>query len=363
MRNYHTSCGERTNKNSKSSTDRFSCCVVHLDSPLEDSRSSSTPNTLGDVLSAKSSSSCSSDLSDSEYDSAEDTKVNTMSATLLNEMKQEFSKLRESSKQDFQKFREEMDKSQSERLDRLEEKFSNNIEKIMSRFNTLENKVTNCKSEIKTVSSKLETCQTDMKRLDVRQSNLEQSNKLLERKFDDIEEHSKKMSDALSTYSNQRSTSSNIDNREVEERHRRANNVIIFGVEESVSGSPQERESEDRNRFAKLLEDINFPARVSQEIIRVLRLGQKKSGVASPAPRPLMITLTSPGLAYEILRAGRLMPNLIKIRNDQTPAQRDEILKLRAELSEIKKKNPTATIKYTHGTPKIVAPSENSRRQ
>lgn len=143
---------------------------------------------------------------------------------------------------------------------------------------------------------------------------------------------------------------------EINERNRRASNILVFNVKESSSQSREQRINHDIQQSSEIIKKI--APEVRTENIRVFRLGT----VEGQKDRPLKIMLSSATDALAILkgknRLGR--DSGIVIRSDQTPLQRDYLKGLQQTL-EVRKKNgeQDLTIKYKNGVPEIMKLPKN----
>lgn len=147
--------------------------------------------------------------------------------------------------------------------------------------------------------------------------------------------------------------------REVMEREKRKNNIIVFGVEERNCGSSKELVEADTN----IIKDIFTSFDVGVDGFKPVRLG-KYDPSKSNRKRPIKVSLPSDDLVNKILRKSSLLkasPRFsgIVIARDQTPMQQDLYKSVKAELFERKAKGEiNIRIKYVKGVPTIVD-SEN----
>lgn len=138
---------------------------------------------------------------------------------------------------------------------------------------------------------------------------------------------------------------------EVLERERRANNVILVGVKECDSDNGGDRKTHDENSVKKILLEMDRDGNYSSKVMTVLRLGRREDGKT----RPLKVVLASRQDAILVLKNKSKANRLVRIYDDKTPKQREELqqlrdtLKARTELGET-----NLTIRYVRGVPKIV---------
>lgn len=144
---------------------------------------------------------------------------------------------------------------------------------------------------------------------------------------------------------------------EMNDRSRRAANVIIYNLRESTSSTVKNRQDHDLNHISNLNTALN--TNLPLERVRTLRLGKPVRG----KNRPLKVIFQSPsdarmfnnGFSQELVSAANDDYANVSIGRDRTPKERQYLQKVRQELEERKKKGETSlTIKYTHGIPAIV---------
>ena len=136
---------------------------------------------------------------------------------------------------------------------------------------------------------------------------------------------------------------------ELKDRQARAGNLIIHGLPESPSFSPDISRSEDLVAVKSILNQIRPSDYVD---ITLLRLGKRRSS----APRPLCVGLKSPDVVISVLRRKSRYVGPCKITDDRTRTQRQALDQLRGRLKELHERGEMNwTIRYNHGVPSIVA--------
>lgn len=144
---------------------------------------------------------------------------------------------------------------------------------------------------------------------------------------------------------------------ELEDRRRRACNIMILGALESNSENQAENLQIDRENTFKVLV-YWAPELQPDDICFLTRLGKR----SPQKPRPLKIVLSNPEFAKKIFKGSKLAPAPgIKIVNDLTPAQKQELEDLRVKLQALN--DDTKTIRYIRGTPQIAPKPGNANRQ
>uniref|UniRef100_A0A8D8UZB1 Uncharacterized protein n=1 Tax=Cacopsylla melanoneura TaxID=428564 RepID=A0A8D8UZB1_9HEMI len=140
---------------------------------------------------------------------------------------------------------------------------------------------------------------------------------------------------------------------EMEERDRRAKNIIIYDIEENDSEDTNVRVNHDTQAVANLLTSLDSG---DQNHVKVRRLGKKSN---ESKPRPLLVTLDSRMVAVSILKNARLK-RMKSIKNDLTLMQREKLESLRNKLkSKHENGEMNWTIKYTNGSPQLCQTDNN----
>ena len=109
---------------------------------------------------------------------------------------------------------------------------------------------------------------------------------------------------------------------EVNERHKRAKNIIIFGSAEKADVSIDEQIEQDRLFIHQILEQLNLPVQPNE--LNVHRIGRRN--LVNLRPRPIRITLKSESDAHMIVRKFQNLRNIdlyknISVNYDKTPKQ------------------------------------------
>lgn len=144
---------------------------------------------------------------------------------------------------------------------------------------------------------------------------------------------------------------------EINERNRRANNLIFYNVEESESNRSDDRITSDSNHINNIISIVLSD--ISRDIpvpLKVIRLGRYQPGKI----RPIKAIFSMATDVFDIIRNKKKIsysiPNsTINISTDRTPNQRESMKKLREELASRTSDGETGlTIKFQRGVPKIV---------
>ena len=119
---------------------------------------------------------------------------------------------------------------------------------------------------------------------------------------------------------------------EVEERQRRRDYLIVFGLLEKGTGSVEERKRRDADSFKSLLQEIGIPDLVPKEVVRIGK-------VSDTRPRLLRVRCSDFEAKMAILRAARNLRSSKNFKNvyinpDRTRMQREKNGELRRELRE-----------------------------
>lgn len=144
---------------------------------------------------------------------------------------------------------------------------------------------------------------------------------------------------------------------EINERSRRASNVMLFNLKESASRDIKAKQDHDMRLVTKIITTMN--AHIDIAGIKTLRVGRS----VKDKVRPLKLVLKSSDEAKQFLRnfskdeVGKADPSLmgISVSSDKTLKERQFLNKLREELgSRVDKGERDLTIKYLSGVPSIV---------
>lgn len=138
---------------------------------------------------------------------------------------------------------------------------------------------------------------------------------------------------------------------EINERQSRANNILIFKLNEPESDVASEREEEDEIRAKQIIKLIT--PEVSTDNMKTVRLGKR----CDQKVRALKISLKNRDDALKIIRNKNKLKNSeynVIVSLDQTIMQRNYFKKIKAELDERIQKGEHLKIKYFNGVPQIV---------
>lgn len=119
---------------------------------------------------------------------------------------------------------------------------------------------------------------------------------------------------------------------ECDERRRRENNVVIFGIKERVTGTPTEREQHDREAVTEVTQALELS---DSEIETVRRLG--KPDTNRGGKRPLLVKLKTLDQKMKLVHRARLLRNTsifksVYVNPDLTPLQQIKRKELLLEL-------------------------------
>lgn len=113
---------------------------------------------------------------------------------------------------------------------------------------------------------------------------------------------------------------------EIDERSRRKNNLIWFGIPEDNSEQAEDRIKADKTKVDDILKSV-FDVKDSGAVAKARRLGAKKGGT----PRPLLTTMDSSDRVSEVLKNARQLGHQentqyknVAVKKDQTPLEREE---------------------------------------
>lgn len=131
---------------------------------------------------------------------------------------------------------------------------------------------------------------------------------------------------------------------ELEDRERRAANLILYNLDEHVGSSVT-----DADRVRDVLKDI-LPNDTS--ITKTFRLGKKQQNKS----RPLRVSFPNKDVVVKILRGKSQYLGPVKITQDRIPKQRKHFKDLQAQLRMLNDAGDiNKTIRYRNGVPKIIS--------
>ena len=134
---------------------------------------------------------------------------------------------------------------------------------------------------------------------------------------------------------------------EINDRNRRAINIVMFNLEEADTTT-------DKIAVTEILRKIE-----TEDVLgtfSVKRLGRRIPN----KPRPTCVTFSSATIPIQILKKKSKYDGLVKISQDSTLKQRNHLNSLRNELRELN--NPNKTIRYRNGIPRIVTRDQPSSK-
>lgn len=206
----------------------------------------------------------------------------------------------------------------------------NKVDKLMemvSRLPELLDTVTKLVSELQSVTNKLKS--------------VESENKWLKDELCDI----KKKVNTI----NQPEFALDTVCREITDRERRIKNIIIFNIPET---------NDDGMNDFQLVSGVINENKAGVKIAQVTRLGKRPT----KKPRPLKVTCDSQQGAFALFQLRYKVPDPWKMSLDRTPAQREQLSKVRMELEQRKKGGENdITIKFVQGIPTIVSTNNSSK--
>lgn len=164
-------------------------------------------------------------------------------------------------------------------------------------------------------------------------------------KIENLENEVKKLKDEVDTLKNNNFNMDNILD-EAYEQSLRANNLMVYNVEESSADSIENKIEDDRRIVSDILNTLGIS---NKELIRVIRVGKKSS-----RSRPTKIVLSSPFHVRQALKSSRkLSSSPYRISSDKTKLQREEYRKVLEELKRRKVNEDNLYIRYRANRPII----------
>ena len=189
------------------------------------------------------------------------------------------------------------------------------------------------------------------KRVDSVETRLEKVEKLLEKYGEEQEETNRKVESVKN-----KSVSSAADVQttvitEMQEQENRKTNIVIYNLNESQAEDGADRKNHDLSEIGSLLQQIQLPVSVKEDIAAVRRLGKipepdSEPPLAVPAkPRPMLVSFKTPSSRRSILSNAKKLSNSplahISICPDLTKNQQIEDRKLRNDVKKLNAENPS----------------------
>lgn len=135
---------------------------------------------------------------------------------------------------------------------------------------------------------------------------------------------------------------------EIEERQRRANNLIFVGIPEITEKSFKVRQEHDVREVIKILQIIDYECSGPTKIIRLGKYSYGKD-------RPLRVCFQSADIVKQILRSKSKLTGSVRVYADLTLSQRHYFNSLKQKLLDRERNGEKDLIlKYINGFPKIV---------
>lgn len=219
-------------------------------------------------------------------------------------------------------------------------------EEIKKLFSSSTAEISSQIQDIKSATSKMSLehnhIKSQLNQLEVKLNNDEKKIELLETDIKELKIRPAPTTQNKPIYANEQII------REIQDRKKRENNIIIMGIAENESCNIKERNIQDEADVLKIIcqiiTDIPKPA-------KIFRIGKYTPGKA----RRIKVCFDKPETALLLLKNRDKLPNNLKMFSDQTPAQQKYYLHIKEELNQrICSGETDITIKYVNGTPAII---------
>ncbi|CAH0561708.1 unnamed protein product [Brassicogethes aeneus] len=212
--------------------------------------------------------------------------------------------------------------------------FCPECKKSIKKLPQLQNKVQKTEEELKETKEQGDTTVKNLEELKIEVDSLKGSVEQIRKENDEIRKEItlKKLEMKVETIKTPEVTNIEPALFELEERRRRATNVLIFSVEESGKDNMQEKAKEDQGKVAGLFSKMNLRL---PEMAKVYRLAKERAD----RKRPLKVILPTKEEALSALKYRKVLEENqtgIYIKSDQTEVQRKFLKKLLAELEKLK---------------------------
>lgn len=187
---------------------------------------------------------------------------------------------------------------------------------------------------------------------------------LLTNKFIQLEDQVKSLKEEVETLKKQQTSQQNLGApanmesmlHEIEDRAERANNLMVYGVPESASGSMQEKIDNDNVVLAPILHNVGL---AQDDVLKVLRVGQASEG----GNRPIRVVTKHSNLVKNAMRRRNRLEGNIRLGYDKTKLQREQFKAVLSELRNREQRGETdLIIKFVNGSPSITKKSPPKNR-
>ena len=136
---------------------------------------------------------------------------------------------------------------------------------------------------------------------------------------------------------------------EVEDRNRRAANLILFNLPESTETLSDQRKEDDTSRCLSIVLPTN---KDNVSVLSCLRMGKYNSDKL----RPLKMTFANAQQALDVLKSYKRKDNFY-LNRDLTPRQQNSSYLIRSEFKRRKQQGEhDIQLRYYNGMPKIIVP-------
>ena len=218
------------------------------------------------------------------------------------------------------------------------------------------------------------------KRVDAFEPRLDQVEKLLKEYGEKNVETSKKVESVVNKTV---ATASNVKTTvvtELQEQESRKTNIVVYNLKESEAEEGADRKNHDLSEMASILQQIELPMTVKDDIAVIRRLGKSPlpaeptaepdndlpAAAIPPKPRPLLVSFKSPSSRKDILTNAKKLSNSplahVSICPDLTKAQQQEDRKLCDDVKKLNAENP-ADDKGAFLWKVVGVPGQQSRRK
>uniref|UniRef100_A0A0A9XFX0 Death-inducer obliterator 1 n=1 Tax=Lygus hesperus TaxID=30085 RepID=A0A0A9XFX0_LYGHE len=228
------------------------------------------------------------------------------------------------------------------------ESASGRSDEILEKINVLSGKIDVCLTNYESLSASVDEMRNDLEQL--KNDNLTQRVLTIERSLENFQ-GPRPCADITAGLDVECAVA------EMEDRLRRARNLMIFSYPESSAPNPILSLQDDLSRVKASLAELS--PEFAELNVRVARLGS----FAANKIRPLKLVFDDSTSVTKILIANRAFdPPKLNASADRTPAQRKYLAELRVKLKErVEKGESDLTIKYISGIPTIVSKTNTSQ--
>ena len=195
---------------------------------------------------------------------------------------------------------------------------------------------------VTTMGKRLDSFETRLEKVESRLKEYEEKHEATSKKVESVEAKT-----AASASNVQTSVLS-----EIQEQENRKTNIVVYNLKESDDDDGTARKDHDLSEIGSLLQQIELPATIKEDIAVIRRLGKRPTPEPTTEPttapsksRPLLVSFKSPLSRKSILTNAKKLSNSslehVSVCPDLTKNQQKEDRKLRDDVKQLNAENPS----------------------